>query len=85
MTHEQTGYTTTKIETADQVNALPIGTVAKRVKRYESTWDSYDIYDAAIKDESGWVTTAPYEYLRPEDLIGWTVFTPTHHNETDPQ
>lgn len=86
MTHEPTGYTPVRLETVDQVNALPIGTVATRVKKYESFWDSYDVYDAAIKDECGdWVSTGDPEDPLPEELIGWTALTPTHHNETDAQ
>lgn len=86
MTHETTCYTPVKIETVDQVNALPIGTVATYVARYESTWDSYDIYDAAIKDEYGeWISTCDPEDPLPEELIGWTALIPAHHNETDPQ
>ena len=86
MTHETTCYMPIELETVDQVNALPIGTVAKRVKRYESTWDSYDVYDAAIKDEDGdWVSTCDPEDPLPEELIGWTALTPTHHNGTDPK
>ena len=80
MTHETTCFTPAKLETVDQVNALPIGTVAKRVKKYESFWDSYDIYDAAIKDESGWIATPPEGYLKPEDFIGWTAFVPAHQH-----
>lgn len=83
MTHEPTCYTPVRLETVDQVNALPIGTVATRTKRYESTWDSYDVYDAAIKDGMGWISTGEPEAPFPEDLIGWTALTPTHHNETD--
>ena len=89
MTHEQTDFTPVRLETVDQVNALPIGTVATRVKRYESTWDSYDIAvikdeieDAVFKDKSGWIGTPP-KHLIPEDLIGWIALIPTRHNETD--
>lgn len=85
MTHEQTGYTPVRLETVDQVNALPIGTVATRVRRHEAFWDGYDIYDAAIKDESGWIATPPEGHLKSEELIGWTALTPTHHNETNPK
>lgn len=86
MTHETTCYTPIELETVDQVNVLPIGTVATYVARYESTWDSYDIYDAAIKDEYGeWILTGDPEGTLPEDLIGWTALIPAHHNETDPQ
>lgn len=85
MTHEPTCYTPVRLETVDQVNALPIGTVAKRVRRHETFWDSYDIYDVAIKDESGWATTASDAHFGPEDLIGWTAFARIYHNETDPQ
>ncbi|MCT1790589.1 hypothetical protein [Dermabacter hominis] len=80
MTHEPTGYTSIELETVDQVNALPIGTVAGRVRRHETFWDGYDIYDAAIKDESGWATTASDAHFGPEDLIGWTAFIPAHHD-----
>ncbi|EPH14700.1 hypothetical protein HMPREF1484_02009 [Dermabacter sp. HFH0086] len=98
MTHEQTGYTPVELETVDQVNALPIGTVATYIARYESAWDSYDIAvikdeiedavikdeieDAAFKDKSGWIGTPP-KHLIPEDLIGWIALIPTRHNETD--
>lgn len=84
MTREPTCYTPTKIETVDQVNALPIGTVATYVARYESTWDSYDIENAVIKDKSGWIGT-PAKHLIPEDLIGWIALIPARHNETDTQ
>lgn len=85
MTHEPTCYTPVRLETVDQVNALPIGTVAGRVRRHETFWDGYDIYDAAIKDEAGWIATPPEGHLKPGDLIGWTAFIPAHHNETDTQ
>lgn len=85
MTHEQTGYTPVRLETVDQVNALPIGTVATRVRRHEAFWDGYDIYDAAIKDKSSWITTTPHGYFGPEDLIGWIALMPTHHDGTDTQ
>lgn len=86
MTHEPTSYTPVRLETVDQVNALPIGTVATYIARYESAWDSYDVYDAAIKDEDGdWVSTCDPEDPLPEDLIGWIALIPAHHNETDPQ
>lgn len=93
MTHDPTGFTPIRLETVDQVNALPIGTVATYIARYESTWDSYDIEDAVIKDEiehavikdkSGWIGTPP-KHLIPEDLIGWTALIPAHHSETDTQ
>ena len=91
MTPETTCFTPAKLETVDQVNALPIGTVATYVARYESTWDSYDIAvikdeieDAVFKDKSGWIGTPP-KHLIPEDLIGWIALIPARNNETDTQ
>lgn len=80
MTPEPTCYTPVRLETVSQVDALPIGTVAKRVNKHDSPWGYYDYYDAAIKDESDWVATTPHEYLAPEDLIGWTALIPAHQH-----
>lgn len=86
MTHETTCYTPIELETVDQVNALPIGTVATRLIEYEVLGDIYKIHDAAVKDTGGdWVSTGDPEDPLPEDLIGWIALTPTHYNETDPK
>lgn len=73
---QPTHYTATKLETVEQVQALPPGAIATRTKRYESTWDSYDVYDVAINDDGIWIATPPEGYVHAHDLIGWTALTP---------
>lgn len=76
MTNRQNCYTAVMLETVEQVEALPIGTVAKRVKRHDSPWGYYDYHDAAIKDGACWIDTTAGEFPDPEELIGWTAFVP---------
>ena len=76
MTIHRNLYAPVTLETVDQVEALPIGTVATRFSTYETPEETYDFYEAAVKDDAEWIATPPLGYLYPKQLIGWTAFVP---------
>ena len=75
-------YKPVLIESAEQAEALPIGTVAKRAKWHESGYQDY--YSAVRVGYNAWFTTsdtADRQDSLSRHMIGWTALVPIEAEE----
>ena len=73
------------IESADQAEALPEGTVAHRVLKFESIWETLEQPEVAVKfGRNAWNSTAvdadSWDWL-DQHLVGWTALVPIEAKE----
>lgn len=78
-------YVPRLIESAEQAEALPEGTVANRVLTFESTWDTVTQPEVAVKiGVNAWYSTAvdadAWDWL-DRHLVGWTALVPIEAEE----
>lgn len=78
-------YRPVLIESAEQAEALPDGTLAHRVLKFESMWDTVEQPEAAVKvGINAWRSTAvdddAWDWL-DRHLVGWTALVPIEAEE----
>lgn len=78
-------YRPVLIESAEQAEALPVGTVAHRVLKFESTWDTIEQPEVAVKiGINAWCATAvdddAWDWL-DRHLVGWSALVPIEAEE----
>lgn len=81
-------YRPVLIETTEQAEALPEGTIANRVLKFESIWETLEQPEVAVKTgRNAWCSTAvdddAWDWL-DRHLVGWTALVPIEaEEETD--
>lgn len=75
-----TVYVLVPITSVEQAEALPIGTIAHRVLTFESTRDTYEQPEVALKvGRNAWYSNAvdddAWDWL-DRHLVGWTALVP---------
>lgn len=78
-------YRPVLIESAEQAEALPEGTIANRVLKFESTWETLEQPEVAVKiGRNAWYSTAvdddAWDWL-DRHLVGWSALVPIEAEE----
>lgn len=78
-------YVPTPITSVEQAEALPVGTVAHRVLKFESIWETVTQPEVAVKvGLMAWQSTAvdddAWDWL-DRHLVGWTALVPIEAEE----
>lgn len=81
----RTLYRSVEIESAEQAEALPEGTIANRVLTFESIWETVTQPEVAIKIGcNAWYSSAvdadAWDWL-DRHLVGWTALVPIEAEE----